>query len=80
MAFYLSATCVSSMLASHWMIRMFGVLSLATFIAAYAIHVATLASVWCFFAAVLSFFVYAYLLSGHPANRMRQPSTNASLP
>ena len=79
MTFYLSATCVSSMLASHWMIRMFGVVSLATFIAAYAINVTTLASVWCFFAAVLSFFVYAYLLGGNRANGMRQSSTNTSL-
>jgi len=60
MALYLSATCVSSMLASHRMIRLFGALSLATFLAAYAIHVATLVSVWCFFAAILSFIVYAY--------------------
>ena len=40
------------------MIRLFGALSLLTFAAAYAIHVATLVSVWCFFAAVLSFVVY----------------------
>ena len=79
MAFYLSATCVSSMLASHWMIRMFGVLSLATFIAAYAIHVATLVSVWCFFAAILSFIVYGYFRSERRADRLRKPSTNTSV-
>lgn len=60
MAFYLLATCVSSMLATHRTVRWFGALSLATFLAAYAIHAATLVSVWCFFAAVLSFIVYGY--------------------
>ena len=60
MSLYLIATCVSSMLASHWLIRAFGVLVLVTFVAAYAIHAATLVSVWCFFAAILSLIVYAY--------------------
>lgn len=60
MVLYLLATCVSSLLASHRIIRMFGTLSLATFLAAYAIHAATLVSVWCFFAAILSFIVYTY--------------------
>jgi len=58
MVLYLIATCGSSLLSSHRMIRLFGALSLLTFAAAYAIHVATLVSVWCFFAAVLSFVVY----------------------
>lgn len=60
MALYLIGTCASSLLASHWIIRLFGALSLATFLAAYAIHTATLVSMWCFFAAILSFIVYAY--------------------
>lgn len=58
MTLYLIATCLSSLLSSHRTIRVFGALSLATFIAAYLIHVATLVSVWCFFAALLSFIVY----------------------
>jgi hypothetical protein len=57
---YLVATCLSSLLSSDRIIRVFGALSLATFVAAYVIHVATLVSVWCFFAAVLSFIVYFY--------------------
>lgn len=63
MGLYLIATCVSSLLASDRLIRLFGALSLATFVGAYAIHAATLVSVWCFFAALLSFIVYAYVLS-----------------
>jgi hypothetical protein len=60
MALYLIATCISSLLSSRAVIRMFGALSLVTFLAAYAIHAATLVSMWCFFAAVLSFIVYYY--------------------
>lgn len=60
MALYLSATCLSSMLSSRRVIQLFGALSLATFLAAYAIHAATLVSVWCFFAALLSLIVYGF--------------------
>jgi hypothetical protein len=37
------------------------VLSFVTFVAAYLIHAATFFSVWCFFAAILSFLVYLIL-------------------
>jgi hypothetical protein len=57
---YLIATCISSLLSSNKTIQLFGALSLITFLAAYVIHVATLVSVWCFFAAILSFIVYFY--------------------
>lgn len=60
MFLYLTATCASSLFSSDRVIQVFGGLSLATFMAAYAIHVATFFSVWCFFAAILSFIVYFY--------------------
>jgi len=60
MFFYLIATCVSSLLSSRRIIQVFGASSLVAFVAAYIIHVATFVSVWCFFAAVLSFIVYFY--------------------
>ena len=60
MALYLIATCVSGLLSSNRIIQVFGALALVTFLAAYAIHVATFFSVWCFFAALLSFIVYFY--------------------
>ena len=59
-AVYLIATCASSLFSSSRVIQVFGALSLATFVAAYAIHAATFFSVWCFFAAILSFIVYHY--------------------
>jgi Family of unknown function (DUF6629) len=61
MTMYLIATCVSSMLSSHRLVQVFGVLSFVTFVAAYLIHAATFFSVWCFFAAILSFLVYLIL-------------------
>ena len=60
MLLYLIATCASSLFSSSRVIQVFGGLSLATFIAAYAIHAATFFSVWCFFAAMLSFIIYCY--------------------
>jgi hypothetical protein len=60
MLLYLIATCASSLFSSNRVIQVFGALSLATFMGAYAIHVATFFSVWCFFAAILSFIVYYY--------------------
>ncbi len=60
MTLYLIATCVSSLLSSRRFIQIFGALSLVTFLAAYVIHAATLVSMWCFFAAVLSFIIYCY--------------------
>ena len=73
LAIYLIATCVSSLLSSDPFIRVFGALAFVTFVAAYMIHAATFVSVWCFFAAVLSFIIYCYFKrtrfrqSVHPA-------------
>ncbi len=60
MALYLIATCAPSLISSSRIIQAFGALSFITFIAAYAIHVATFFSVWCFFAAILSLIVFLY--------------------
>ncbi|MEO8331481.1 MAG: DUF6629 family protein, partial [Gallionella sp.] len=61
MALYLISTCVSGLLSSNRIIQVFGALALVTFLGAYAIHVTTFFSVWCFFAALLSFIVYFYV-------------------
>ena len=60
MVIYLIATCASSLVSSHRLIQAFGAFALAAFLSAYAIHAATLVSVWCFFAAILSFMIYLY--------------------
>ena len=76
MALYLIATCASSMLSSHRLIRLFGMLTLVTFLAAYAIHTATLVSVWCFFAAILSSIVYVFFRRARSRNGL--PSSSPS--
>ena len=60
--------------------ELFGVLAFLTFLAAYAIHVATLVSVWCFFEAILSFIVHEYFRGQRRADRLLQPAVNASNP
>ena len=57
---YLLATCVSGLFSSHRCINAFGVLAFILAIAAYQVSVTTFVSVWCFFAAILSLFIYAH--------------------
>ena len=70
MVLYLAATCASCFFSSHGFVRLFGVLALLSFIAAYIVHVSALISIWCFFAAILSLLIYAHLrfrnLGGFP--------------
>lgn len=66
MILYVTSTCMSGTMSSNSIIRVFGILVVASFLAAYAIDVATLVSVWCFFAVVLSFIVYLYFRQGSP--------------
>ena len=70
MVLYLAATCVSCFFSSHGFVRLFGVLALLSFIAAYIVYVNALVSIWCFFAAVLSLLIYLHLrfrpLGGYP--------------
>ena len=53
MVLYLAATFVSCFFSSHGYVKLFGVLALLSFIAAYVVHVMALVSIWCFFAAHL---------------------------
>ncbi len=70
MVFYLAATCVSCFFSSHTFVRLFGILALVSFVAAYLVHVLALVSIWCFFAAILSLLIYVHLrfrnLGGFP--------------
>jgi hypothetical protein len=61
MVLYLAATCVSCFFSSHGFVKLFGVLMLLFFIAAYLVHVMALFSIWCFFAAILSLLIYLHL-------------------
>ena len=74
MAFYLAATCASCLVSSHKMINLFGALLLLSFLAAYEIHAASLVSVWCFFAALLSLIVNLYF----KAQQIKNPWLSSS--
>jgi hypothetical protein len=61
MVLYLAATCVCCFFSSHRWVKVFGALALVSFVAAYFVYVDALVSVWCFFAAILSIFIYVHL-------------------
>ena len=61
MTLYLLSTTVSPMLSTHRMVKVFGVLALLSFSAAYYFYATWFISVWCFFAALLSVTVFLHL-------------------
>ena len=60
-AFYVVITCGSAVVSSYKMINAFGILLFISFFIASYFFNETLFSVWCFFAALLSFPVYFHL-------------------
>jgi len=59
--FYVLATCVACLVSSHKYIRVFGLALTGSFIIAYWAYSHAFYSVWCFFAAILSFIIYIHL-------------------
>lgn len=57
---YMLATCGSGLFSSHRMINILGILATISFAVAYYFYTASFLSVWCFFAAILSIFIYWY--------------------
>ena len=60
MTLYLLATTVSAMFSYHRLVKVFGVLALMSFGAAYFFYARWFISVWCFFAALLSAVIYLH--------------------
>ena len=60
MTLYLLAATVSPMFSSHRLVKLFGVLALMSFAAAYGFYATWFISVWCFFAALLSAVIYLH--------------------
>jgi len=60
MTLYLLSTALSPVLSTHRMVKLFGVLALLSFGAAYAFYATWFISVWCFFAALRSPVVYLH--------------------
>ena len=57
---YVLGTCVSSLVSSHAMVRLFGIAASLSLALAYAFYAVWFISVWCFFAAVMSVTVLLY--------------------
>lgn len=74
---YFTATCISGFFSSHWCIRIFGALAFILAVAAAAIAVATFVSVWCFYAAILSFFIYLHFRGPMQACRHLLPTAHS---
>ena len=62
MTLYLMSTTLSPLLSTHRIVKVFGVLALASFAAAYFFYATWFISVWCFFAALLSAVVYLHFV------------------
>lgn len=60
---YVLVTCGSLLFSSNKIINIFGILTAVSFAIAYYFYTVTLVSVWCFFAAILSFVIYWYFRS-----------------
>ncbi len=71
MAFYLLATTISAFFSSHKFIRLFGGLAFALAVLTYWLYAVAFISVWCFFAAILSFIILL-----HFYNRKKYGSWN----
>ena len=62
MTLYLMATTLSPFLSSYRIVKVFGILALSSFAAAYFFYATWFISVWCFFAALLSAIVYLHFV------------------
>ena len=62
MTLYLMSITFSLFLSTHRTVKIFGVLALSSFAAAYFFYATWFISVWCFFAAVLSAVVYLHFV------------------
>ena len=60
MLFYIAATCIVCFFSTHHLVRLFGLMVLIFFFVSYWFYMEALFSVWCFFAAILSFIIYLH--------------------
>lgn len=63
MYLYIIVTCFSCLLSSHKILRILGFLAFLFLLIANYLYTVTLTSVWCFFAAILSFIIYWFFKS-----------------
>lgn len=63
-AFYFIATCLSCLLSSHKLIKIFGICAVTFLAISLYFYTVTFVSVWCFFSAILSLIIY-YFVKNH---------------
>jgi hypothetical protein len=71
LALYVLVVCGSFLLSSKRLINLLGILLAAAFAVCFYFYFAVLASVWCFFAAVLGIVIYVYFLDQGPKSTPR---------
>jgi heme/copper-type cytochrome/quinol oxidase subunit 4 len=71
---YLVATCGAYFLCSYRSVRLIGMANLAGFVIAYYFYEINFASIWCFFAALISTLIYVYLERIHRSRLALQPA------
>jgi len=60
MVLYIAATCMVCFFSTHRLVQLFGLTVLAFFFVSWWFYTEALFSVWCFFAAILSFIIYLH--------------------
>ncbi|WP_447953508.1 DUF6629 family protein [Sphingopyxis chilensis] len=74
LALYVLATCGSSLASSHRRVRWFGIATFVSLIAAGALYQTWFISVWCFFAAGISWIVLLHFLEPRSSETSRLPA------
>jgi len=74
MTLYLLSITLSLLLSTHRTVKVFGVLALLSFVAAYVFYATWFISVWCFFAALLSAVVYLHFVLRRSEQRYMHPA------
>lgn len=64
---YILVTCGSALVSSNRMFRIIGIVNLLSVVITYIFFSVTFVSVWCFFAAILSFAIYFYIRNQNTA-------------
>ncbi len=59
-AFYATATCLAPLLSSHKLVKLLGATLIVSMVAAYVIYAVWFASIWCYFAALISALIWLY--------------------
>ena len=66
-AVYAAATCLAPLLSTHKMVRLFGIVLTTSMIVVAIVYLRWFASVWCFFAAVVSAMVFLHFWRRTPS-------------